>query len=386
MAMKKKMKGNITSPALPGKSILAEVNNNEAGNIYNSLFAKNRKVEYDNKYIALVNIRTNPDNQIFRVMDDDEDIRILAEDIKRNGLMHNLVVFPEQREEGMVYVLLSGERRFRALNYLQEKGDATWNIVNCNVVITPLSKNERKVLLYSANLQVRGGFSDEAIRRQAIAEFITCLQKEPYNMSREEALGATKSVSTVNPRTIERDARIEEKLQGKLKELLNDKLLTRSECETYLRFEEDIQDEIAERVSKSRTAVTNAMRLLKLDDRVQDMLVQDMISPGHARTLLGIDDKEQQYNLAMRIFDEKLSVRDTEKIVKDLQKPKKEEKKKEVDTQMKVIYQQLEERIKSIVGTKVSIQHKNKNKGKIEIEYYSQEELERLIDLFESIK
>ena len=81
MAMKKKMKGNITSPALPGKSILAEVNNNEAGNIYNSLFAKNRKVEYDNKYIALVNIRTNPDNQIFRVMDDDEDIRILAEDI-----------------------------------------------------------------------------------------------------------------------------------------------------------------------------------------------------------------------------------------------------------------------------------------------------------------
>lgn len=250
MAMKKKMKGNITSPALPAKCILAEVNNNEAGNIYNSLFAKNRKVEYDNKYIALVNIRTNPDNQIFRVMDDDEDIRILAEDIKRNGLMHNLVVFPEQREEGMVYVLLSGERRFRALNYLQEKGDATWNIVNCNVVITPLSKNERKVLLYSANLQVRGGFSDEAIRRQAIAEFITCLQKEPYNMSREEALGATKSVSTVNPRTIERDARIEEKLEGKLKELLNDKFLTRSECETYLRFEEDIQDEIAERFAK----------------------------------------------------------------------------------------------------------------------------------------
>ena len=160
------------------------------------------------------------------------------------------------------------------------------------------------------------------------------------------------------------------------------------EAVAYKRLMEEFhlkQDEIAERVSKSRTAVTNAMRLLKLDDRVQDMLVQDMISPGHARTLLGIDDREQQYNLAMRIFDEKLSVRDTEKIVKDLQKPKKE-KKKEVDTQMEVIYQQLEERIKSIVGTKVSIQHKNKNKGKIEIEYYSQEELERLIDLFESIK
>lgn len=250
MAMKKKTKGNITAPSLPGKDMLAEVNNNEAGNIYNSLFAKNRKVEYDNKDIALVNIRTNPDNQIFRAMDDDEDIRILADDIKRNGLMHNLVVFPEQEEGSTVYVLLSGERRFRALNYLQEKGDATWNVVNCNVVTTPLTENEKKVLLYSANLQVRGGFSDESIRRQAIAEFITCLQKEPYNMSREEALSATKSVSTVNPRTIERDARIEEKLKGKLKILLNDKFLTRSECETYLRFEEDKQDEIAKRFEK----------------------------------------------------------------------------------------------------------------------------------------
>ena len=100
---------------------------------------------------------------------------------------------------------------------------------------------------------------------------------------------------------------------------------------------------------------------------------------------LGIEDKDQQYNLAMRIFDEKLSVRDTEKIVKDLQNQKRR-KEKEADPQMEVIYQQLEERIKSIVGTKVAIQHKNKNKGKIEIEYYSQAELERLIDLFESIK
>ena len=103
------------------------------------------------------------------------------------------------------------------------------------------------------------------------------------------------------------------------------------EAVAYKRLMEEFhlkQDEIAERVSKSRTAVTNAMRLLKLDERVQDMLIQDMISPGHARTLLGIEDKDQQYNLAMRIFDEKLSVRDTEKIVKDLQKPKKEEKKR----------------------------------------------------------
>ena len=146
------------------------------------------------------------------------------------------------------------------------------------------------------------------------------------------------------------------------------------------------QDEVAERVSKSRTAITNSIRLLKLDERVQNMLIQESISSGHARALLAVKDGDEQYNLAMKIFDEKLSVRDTEKIVKDLQKPKKEEKKKEADPQMEVIYQQLEERIKSIVGTKVAIQHKNKNKGKIEIEYYSQAELERLIDLFESIK
>lgn len=129
----KEDEGEHNVPCSPGKSILAEVNNNEAGNIYNSLFAKNRKVEYDNKYIALVNIRTNPDNQIFRVMDDDEDIRILAEDIKRNGLMHNLVVFPEQHEEGMVYVLLSGERRVSCIELPARKRRCNMDIVNCNV-------------------------------------------------------------------------------------------------------------------------------------------------------------------------------------------------------------------------------------------------------------
>lgn len=144
------------------------------------------------------------------------------------------------------------------------------------------------------------------------------------------------------------------------------------------------QDEIAERVSKSRTAVTNSIRLLKLDERVQQMVVEEMISTGHARALLAIEDGECQHTVAMRIFDEKLSVRETEKLVKDLQTPKKE-KKPVIDTQMDIIYQQLEEKIKSIVGTKVEIHHKSNNKGKIEIEYYSQAELERLIELFESI-
>lgn len=247
MALTKK-KGTKATPKLPDINALKQVNSNDAGAFYNSLFSAQHKVEYANKDIALSNIRTNPDNEIFRNLDEEDDIRILSEDIKRNGLMHNLVVFPTEEEGREVYVLLSGERRFRALKYLEEQGDSSWNVVrNCNVITTPLTANEKKVLLYSANLQVRGGFGDEAVRRQAIAEFINCLQLAPYNMSREEALGATKTVSSVNPRTIERDARIEDKLQGALKELLNAKILTRSECETYLRFEDDKQEEIAKR-------------------------------------------------------------------------------------------------------------------------------------------
>lgn len=160
------------------------------------------------------------------------------------------------------------------------------------------------------------------------------------------------------------------------------------EAQAYKRLMEEFhlkQDEIADRVSKSRTAVTNSIRLLKLDDKVQEMVVDEMISTGHARTLLSIDDKDLQYSVAMKIFDEKLSVRETEKLVKEILQPKKE-KKPATETQIDVIYHQLEEKIKSIVGTKVAIHHKNNNKGKIEIEYYSQAELERLIEMFESIK
>lgn len=144
------------------------------------------------------------------------------------------------------------------------------------------------------------------------------------------------------------------------------------------------QDEVAERVSKSRTAVTNSMRLLKLSDKVQQMIVYDMISTGHARALLAIDDPEQQYILANKIFDEKLSVRETEKLVKDIKNPKKEKPKKEI--QNSFVYENLEERMKSVIGTKVHVNHKPNGKGKIEIEYYSDSELERIFELLMSIR
>lgn len=159
------------------------------------------------------------------------------------------------------------------------------------------------------------------------------------------------------------------------------------EAQAYKRLLEEFnlkQDEIAERVSKSRTAVTNVMRLLKLDERVQQMLIDDKLSAGHARALLGIEDKEAQFTLATTIFDEGLSVRETEKLVRKYNKPPVE--KEEPDRQETEIYQELEERLKSIMGTKVMINRKKNNKGKIEIEYYSMEELERILDLMQSIK
>ena len=143
------------------------------------------------------------------------------------------------------------------------------------------------------------------------------------------------------------------------------------------------QDEVAERVSKSRTAVTNSMRLLKLDERVQEMVIEEKLSTGHARALLGIEDLELQYQTACKVFDEKMSVRDVEKLVKAMNIPKKEVKKPEIN---QAVYEDMSEKLKQIMGTKVQILPKNNEKGKIEIEYYSSDELERIIDLFMSTR
>ena len=145
------------------------------------------------------------------------------------------------------------------------------------------------------------------------------------------------------------------------------------------------QDEVAERVSKSRTAVTNSMRLLKLAEKVQQMIIDDMITTGHARALLAIDDEEQQYLLATKIFDEKLSVRETEKLVKSLKNPKKQVKVvKTVENAF--VYDDLAEKMKRVLGTKVSISPKGNGKGKIEIEYYSDDELERMFEMITSVQ
>lgn len=146
------------------------------------------------------------------------------------------------------------------------------------------------------------------------------------------------------------------------------------------------QDEAAEKVAKSRTAITNSLRLLKLDERVQQMIIDGMISSGHGRTLLGLPDKDLQYEIAMKIFDNSMSVRDTERLVKTLTSQKAENQNTQQAIDHQLAYQNIEEKIKSIMGTKVSIKSKSNNKGKIEIEYYSIDDFERIIDLLESLE
>lgn len=144
------------------------------------------------------------------------------------------------------------------------------------------------------------------------------------------------------------------------------------------------QEELANRVSKSRTAIANSMRLLKLTDSVQNMLINDEISMGHARALLTLEQEDLQIEAAKTIVSKGLSVRDTEKLVKSILNPK--QVKLPIPSAEAAIYDGIANKLREKMGTKVSINHKKNGKGKIEIEYYSQEELERLIEMFDDIE
>lgn len=146
------------------------------------------------------------------------------------------------------------------------------------------------------------------------------------------------------------------------------------------------QEEIADRVSKNRTTITNSVRLLNLCEEVQKMLMSGQITSGHARALLGIEDGEVQLQIAQRIEKERLSVREVEKLVKAMGKEPRKKKENQQDEALELIFRDLEDRMKSIMGTKVNISRKDKNKGRIEIEYYSESELERIVELIESIR
>lgn len=252
MAMKKKPGRARIGVEIPTtEAVFSAANNNATGNLVANLAAQTRgELTGEQREIALQDIELNPDNEIFRQMDTEEDIETLAGDIDRNGLLHNLVVFPRSEGKATRYVLLSGERRYKALNYLQAHGDAKWNTVkNCRVITTPLSDNEKKVMLLSANLQVRGGFANEMIRRKAVAELVACLQKEPYNLTAAEAKKAVKEATPINGRQIDKDLSIEKSLNPELKAMLDSGFLLRSEAEGFLRLNAAEQRTAAEKLA-----------------------------------------------------------------------------------------------------------------------------------------
>lgn len=253
-------------------------------------------------------VEPNP-NQPRKRFNEDK-LQELADSIKVHGIIQPLVV----QKEGDGYIIIAGERRWRAARLAGVK--------EVPVVIRDFTEQE----LYEVALI-------ENIQRQDL---------DPI----EEAMAYSN--------------------------LIKEHHLT--------------QDEVAERVSKSRVTITNSLRLLKLDPRVQQMVIDELLTGGHARALISIEDPEEQYNIANRIFDEKLSVRETEKLVKKILHPKEVTPEEPVNEADEAIYRDIEENLKTIIGSKVKITRKPGGKGNIEIEYYSTDELDRILDLLRSVR
>lgn len=287
MAIKKKPGGkkNTAPMSMPTASSVVTANDNNYGtDVMSKLAGKKVELEYELRDIPLMNIELNPTNEIFRKLDNEDDVRILAEDIQRNGLLHNLVVFPVEERKQEKYMLLSGERRYKALDYLQRQGDAKWNIVKgCRVVVSPLSDNEKKVLLYSANLQVRGGFADESIRRKAVTEFVKCLQQPPYNMSEQKAKAALKEISPQNTRTIDKDWRIETMAAPELTNLLDRKIILRSEMEKMLRLTVSEQVVVAEKLEALEAVAASGLEREK--DAIHKQFMESAIAVAEAESI-----------------------------------------------------------------------------------------------------
>jgi len=234
----------------------------------------------------------------------------------------------------------------------------------------------------------------DSIKQYGIIQPIVVVKKDDYYMivSGERRWRAAKLAGLEKIPAIVKDLTAQEVMEISLIENIQREALNPiEEALAYKKLLTEFnlkQDQLAEKVSKSRTAITNAMRLLKLDKRVQQMVIDEMISNGHARALLGIENAEEQVALAQQVFDRKLSVRDTEKLIKNLQNEKKKSpsEKKTISPQMQAIYHDLEEQMKTIFGTKVAIAPKDEKTGRIEVEYYSQDELDRIIDLIRTVR
>ncbi len=230
----------------------------------------------------------------------------------------------------------------------------------------------------------------ESIRAHGIIQPLLVLKKDNYYeiIAGERRWRAARLAGLTEVPVLVKDYSPQEAIEVALIENIQRQDLNPiEEAEAFQRLIEEYglkQEEAAERVSKSRAAVANSLRLLKLDDRVKQMLIEDMLTTGHARALLAVENGDLQYSLAMKVFDKKLSVREVERMIRGIASSK---KKKDIsDPQMEAVYHSLEERIKNVIGSKVTIKPKSKKKGRIEIEYYSEDDLERIIDLLQSVK
>jgi len=234
----------------------------------------------------------------------------------------------------------------------------------------------------------------DSIKQHGIIEPLVVTKRDNYYMlvSGERRWRAAMKAGLKEVPVVVKDYTDQQILEiGLIENIQREDLNPIEEAQAYKKLIEEFhlkQDDVAERVSKSRSAITNILRLLKLTESVQEMVIDEKLSNGHARALLPIEDAELQYEVACRVFDEQMSVRETEKFVKkimdELNNPK---KKKEEDTEdLSFLYNEIEEKLKYKLGSKATIKAKNNNKGKIEIEYFSEEELERIVEMIYSIQ
>jgi len=266
----------------------------------------------------------------------------------------------------------------------QSKYDAAELLVNINEV-EPNREQPRKAFDDDSLLEL-----SESIKQFGVIQPLLVQRKKDYYeiIAGERRWRAAKQAGLKEIPIIEKKYSDQEVLEVSLIEnIQREQLNPIEEAIAFKRLLDDYnlkQDELAERVSKSRTAITNSIRLLKLSTKVQEMVIEDMLDMGHARALLAVEDPNKQFELAQKIYDEKLSVREVEKMIKGLKNPKKSVKKEHKEHLFD--YTDIENRLKNIMGTKVMIQAKSEKKGKIEIEYYSKEELERIFELLMSVE
>lgn len=271
-------------------------------------------------------------------------------------------------------------------NVLEETEDKPISEITINVnEIEPNAKQPRKSFDEDKLMELT-----DSIRQYGVIQPLIVSKKGDYYniIAGERRWRAAKRAGIKDIPVLIKDYSSQEILEISLIEnIQREDLNSIEEAKAYERLIKEFklkQEQIAVRVSKSRSAIANSLRLLNLNEKVQQMVVEGLITSGHARALLGIEDKQHQYNIALKIIDEELSVRETEKLIKNL-KENKTDKNVKKDDPLDPIFRDIEDRMKEIMGTKVQI-IKGKKKSKIEIEYYSDEDLERIMNLFENIK